>query len=97
MYGLYNIYIDGKNHQIKIVVDNEHCKDAADVALDCLVNDSLTGSGELHHKDGFAEVMNVLSGEIKFYAIDKGPLWIIQDTCRVEVRYLIAPALVYAF
>ena len=86
---LYKIYIDGENHRIRTVTGKEYDKDSAE---DCAKNDSIVGNGELYYTTGFAEVMNVLSGEIKFYAVDKGPLWITQDTDKMKVRYLIAPS-----
>lgn len=86
---LYKIYIDGENHQIRTVTGKEYDKDSAE---DCAKNNSIVGNGGLYYTSGFAEVMNVLSGEIKFYAVDKGPLWIMQDTDKMKVRYLIAPS-----
>lgn len=94
MSGLYNIYVDGENHQIKTVAGNEHCKSSI---VDDKTDANVFGCGELHYSSGFAEVINLLSGEIKFYAVDNGPLWIMQDTNRMKIRYLIAPAPVYTF
>jgi hypothetical protein len=83
----YNIYIDSNLNQIKTVAGSEHSKYKIVDRLSANVN----GSGELHYSSGFAEVINVLSGEIKFYAVENGPLWIMQDTNQMKLRYLIAP------
>jgi hypothetical protein len=83
----YNIYIDSNLNQIKTVAGSEHSKYKIVDRLSANVN----GSGELHYSSGIAEVINVLSGEIKFYAVENGPLWIMQDTNQMKLRYLIAP------
>jgi hypothetical protein len=94
LLSLYNIYVDGNSHQIKIVAGNEHSINSKAVIYK---NDIINGSGELHYTYGFAEIVNVLSGEIKFYAVDNGPLWIMQDTDQMKLRYLIAPTPIYRY
>ena len=94
MLSSYNIYVDGNRHQIKVVAGNEHSKNSI---VDLLQNANVKGSGELHYTSGFAEVVNLLSGEIDFYAVDNGPLWIMQDTNQMKLRYLIAPTPIYRY
>jgi hypothetical protein len=90
---MYNIYFDDDSH-IKTVAGHENLKYSI---ADRILSSNIHGRGELHYSSGFAEVVNVLSGQIKFYAIDNGPLWIMQDTDRMKLRYLIAPTPVYTF
>lgn len=52
----------------------------------------IVGSGELHYENVFMNVMNILKGKVKFFAIDKGPIWIMQEDHSTKVRYLITPA-----
>jgi hypothetical protein len=55
---------------------------------------AITGNGTIHHSRYFPEIMNVLNGEIAFYALEGGPLWIEQgDKNRdLNLHYLIPPA-----
>lgn len=94
VFSKYNIFVDSKLHQIKIVEGNEHGKYSI---TDLLNNANVNGSGELHYTSGFAEVVSVLSGEIKFYAVDNGPLYIMQDINGMKARFLIAPTPVYTY
>jgi hypothetical protein len=94
IFSQYNIYVDENLHQIKIVAGNEHSRNSK---VHTLKDANVNGSGELHYTSGFAEVVNVLSGEIKFYAVDNGPLWIMQDTNRMKLRYLIAPTPIHTY
>lgn len=91
---LYNIYVDENLRQIKVVEGNEHINNSI---VDCLTNANVRGRGELHYTAGFAEVVGLLSGEIKFYAVDYGPLFIMQDTNQMKLRYLIAPTPRYGY
>jgi hypothetical protein len=88
----YTIYVDGNCHEIKTAADTRYATINVNRS-----NDDVSGHGELHYLFGFDDVVNVLSGKIKFYAVDKGPLWIMQDTNQMKLRYLIAPATVYVY
>jgi hypothetical protein len=96
----YNINIDGSTHRIQVVAGDDHAI-PLDFIVKSVMRDDVKGHGKLHFASGFTNVIKVLSGDIKFYAVDNGPLWIMQDKDQgknrplIKVRYLIAPAEVY--
>lgn len=88
---VYHIFIDEDLKRIKTVAGNENDRQH-ETRIDVIVNESVTGHGSLHYSLGFADVCNVLSGEIEFHSVDKGPLWLMHDNDRVITRYFIPPA-----
>jgi hypothetical protein len=82
---VYHFIIDEDSHSIKVSTEG----------IDGFFNkiyfvNDVIGHGELHYKSLFEDVIGVLSSDpFKFYAIDKGPMWIMQDTAKTKVRYLI--------
>jgi len=91
---MYNIYIDSEHHQIKTVAGTEHGKYSI---VELSTNNNSNGSCELHYTSGFSEIVNILSGEIKFYAVDNGSLLLTQDTNRMRIRYFLDPTPEYAY
>ena len=88
---VYHIFVDETLKQIKTVAGSERDRNSK-VITDVMMHESVTGTGSLHYSLGFADICSVLSGEVTFHAVDKGPLWLMQDTDRVITRYLIPPA-----
>lgn len=91
---LYNIYIDSDKNQLKTIICNEHNVNYVRINGQ---SETISGCGELHYSSGFADVVNLLSGVIKFFAVDNGPLWITQNTDKMKIRYLIAPAPIHKY
>jgi hypothetical protein len=92
---IYNFNVDEKNHLIESYTNKENIRKGNVFSKVC-EDDSIIGSGELHYINDLSNVVDVLSGRIKFYACDRGGLWIMQDTEKIKVRYLIPPAEVEA-
>lgn len=90
---VYNFIVDGDRHLIEGCTNEENIR-KGNVFSKIYDNDSIEGSGELHFINDFSNVVNVLSGKIKLYAVNRGALWIMQDTEKIKVRYLIPPAVI---
>lgn len=89
---VYNFEVDGDRHLIKVYTNQENIK-TGNIVSRLYSENSIEGHGELHYDDFLEDVVNVLSpSHFKFYTINCGPLWIMQDTENMKVRYLIPPA-----
>jgi hypothetical protein len=88
---VYNFKVDGEHHVIESYTDKEKIK-KGNVFSRVYEDVSIVGSGKLQYINTLSNVVDVLSGKIKFYATDCGGLWIMQDTEKIRVRYLIPPA-----
>lgn len=84
----YNFLIDGELRQIKSVVVTAK----QDVIIRSIIRSDIEGSGELRYTSVLADVINTLSGTFKFYTVNRGPLWIMKDTEKTKMRYLVLPA-----
>lgn len=89
---VYNFRVDGDSHQIEAYTNEENLK-TGNVVSKIYEEISIEGNGELHCSEFLENVIDVLSpGTFDFYTIDCGPLWIMQETENMKVRYLIPPA-----
>lgn len=89
---VYNFTVNGDDHQIVAYTNKENIK-IGNVVSKIFTENSIEGHGELHYTEFLENVVDVLSpGPFKFYTINRGPLWIMQETENTKVRYLIPPA-----
>ena len=89
---VYNFIVDGDSHQIIAYTNKENIK-TENVVTKVYTENSIEGHGELHYTDFLESVVNVLSpGVFKFYSTNCAPLWVMQDTENMKVRYLIPVA-----
>jgi hypothetical protein len=89
---VYNFAVDGDRHLIEAYTNKENIK-IGNVVSKKYTENSIEGHGKLHYTEFLENVVDVLSPDLfKFYTINCGPLWIMQDTENMKVRYLIPPA-----
>jgi len=89
---VYNFRVDGGSHLIEAYTNEEDLK-TGNVVSKIYEEISIEGYGELHYSEFLENVIDVLSPDtFNFYAINCGPLWIMQETENMKVRYLIPPA-----
>jgi hypothetical protein len=85
---VYRFTIDEDSHSIKVSTEG-----IDGFFYRIYFADDVKGHGDLYFSNLFEDFMGVLSSDpFKFYTIEKGPLWVIQDTKKTKVRYLIPPA-----
>lgn len=88
---IYQIVFDEKNGMLRSTSrDNTefNCKTLVHEAF----IENLRGNGTLHCSFCFPEVINVLSGEIDVYALEGGPMWIVQMNEGQIIHYVVLPA-----
>jgi hypothetical protein len=87
---VYHIIFDGANNILRTIAG-----DITDNPLktvdDKVYATSVKGNGIVHYAYLFPEVVNVLTSEIELHAFEGGPLWIVQDSDNIRIRYLIPP------
>lgn len=89
---VYNFTVDGDRHLIEAYTNTENIK-TGNVVSKIYTENSIKGHGKLHYTEFLEGIVDILSpGLFKFYTINCGPLWIMQDTENMKVRYLIPPA-----
>jgi hypothetical protein len=85
---IYHLIFDDRKKMIKTFVNEE---------IDKMIEiraDAILGNGTTQYGVSFTELMNVLNGKIKIYAIEGGPLWIEQKEIisALNLHYLISPS-----
>lgn len=89
---VYHFKINEDLRSIEAFTDKKDTKSDSVMYKTCIASD-IKGHGELHYSSLLEEVIGVLSSDpFKFYTIDCGPLWIMQNTDKTKVRYLVPPA-----
>jgi hypothetical protein len=90
---IFHITFDEANGMLRTVAGES--TDRAHQTVDDEIHTlALAGNGTVHFAMGFPDVMGVLSEIVELYALQGGPLWVVQDDVarKRKLRYLIPPA-----
>jgi len=87
----YHIIFDEEHGMLRTFAEDKEEKSYTKLDDEISITD-VKGNGTVHFSYLFPDVMNALSGEIELWSIEKGPLYIMQNSENVKIRYLISPA-----